>query len=50
MKAQWFDPTDGRLKPVQADALPNHGSHEFAPPEKNASGDGDWVLLLEAAR
>ncbi len=50
MKVQWFDPTDGSLKPVEAEALPNHGSHEFAPPEKNASGDGDWVLLLEAAR
>jgi hypothetical protein len=26
--------------------FPNHGSHEFSPPAKNAAGDSDWVLLL----
>ena len=46
-KAQWFDPADGSLKPAQADALPNKGSHEFTPSGKNAGGDTDWVLLLE---
>ena len=50
MKAHWFDPTDGSLKPVQADALANEGTREFAPPEKNGAGDSDWVLLLETAR
>jgi len=50
IKAQWFDPTDGSLKPVHAEGLPNKGSHEFAPSEKNAAGDSDWVLLLETAR
>ena len=50
VKAHWFDPTDGSQKPVQAHALANQGSHEFAPPEKNAAGDSDWVLLLETAR
>ncbi len=50
IKAQWFDPTDGSLKLVQAEAFSNKGHHEFMPPEKNASGESDWVLLLEAAR
>ena len=50
ISAQWFDPTDASLKPVQGDALPNIGIHEFAPPERNASGDSDWVLLLETTR
>jgi hypothetical protein len=50
IKAHWFDPTDGSLKPVQADAFPNNGSDKFTPPEKNATGDSDWILLLETAR
>ncbi len=49
VKASWFDPTEGSFKPVQAETLPNQGSHEFTPPEKNAAGDSDWVLLLESA-
>ncbi len=47
LRASWFDPTDGSLKPVQAEVLPNIGTREFAPPEKNAAGESDWVLLLE---
>lgn len=48
VKAHWFDPTNGSLTPVQAEVLPNKGLREFVPREKNAAGDGDWVLLLES--
>ncbi len=47
MRANWFDPTDGSLKPAHTEILPNTGSREFAPPEKNAAGESDWILLLE---
>ncbi len=50
LRAQWFDPTDGSLKPVQAEPFPNKGGHDFTPPEKNAAGESDWLLLLEANR
>jgi hypothetical protein len=35
-EAQWFDPTSGEFRKAES----------FTPPEKNAAGDGDWVLLL----
>jgi hypothetical protein len=38
-RARWFDPTDGSLHPA---------SSPFETPGKNAAGDHDWVLLLEA--
>ena len=50
IKANWFDPTQGSLKPVQAGPLLNKGTREFAPPEKNAGGESDWILLLESGR
>ncbi len=48
VEAHWFDPTDGGKQRVQAGVLPNKGNHEFSPPEKNAAGDSDWILLLES--
>jgi len=50
VKARWFDPADGNLKPVQANPIANVGTRDFSPPEKNASGDSDWILLLETFR
>ena len=38
--AQWFDPTDGSMRPAAA---------PFATPDKNAAGDHDWVLVFTSA-
>jgi hypothetical protein len=46
--ARWFDPASGAYLPI-GDGLPNSGEREFTPPEKNAAGDGDFVLVIEAA-
>jgi hypothetical protein len=34
---QWFDPTDGSMRPATA---------PFTTPDKNAAGDHDWVLIF----
>jgi hypothetical protein len=46
--ARWFDPTSGALQAIAGPPFPNTGAHAFAPPAKNATGDADWVLVLEA--
>ena len=43
--AQWFDPSAGTY--TKLGPLPNTGSHTFTPPGNNASGAGDWVLVLQ---
>ena len=48
-KARWFDPSNGTYVDAANEAVPNNGSHQFTPPGKNHAGDGDWLLLLEAA-
>ncbi len=49
IEAVWFDPTSGRM--AQTDQIPadRPGGHTFAPPGLNASGDGDWLLILKAS-
>jgi hypothetical protein len=43
--ARWYDPTAGTFRP--AAPLTHSGSIEtFRPPDKNAAGDGDWLLVL----
>ena len=46
--ARWFDTTSGELKTVVGSPFPNTGTREFTPSGKNAVGDSDWVLVLEA--
>jgi hypothetical protein len=41
---RWFDPTSGSYQGIGT--LPNSGTHSFAPPDVNAAGDRDWVLIL----
>jgi len=50
MSARWYDPTDGTFKNVAGSSLANSGAHNFTPPGKNAAGDSDLVLVLEARR
>jgi hypothetical protein len=49
VSAVWFDPTDGSTRPVVGSPFPNTGERELRPPAKNAAGDADFVLILEAA-
>ena len=45
--ARWFDPTSGRsTEAVREDV---GGRWRFEPPEKNAAGDGDFVLVIKNA-
>jgi hypothetical protein len=46
--ASWFDPTDGSVRAaLDGAAAPDRGVLELRSPERNAAGDGDWVLILE---
>jgi hypothetical protein len=44
--ARWYDPSNAAFMPVAGPLAKT--SQTFTPPGKNASGDGDWVLVLEA--
>jgi hypothetical protein len=45
--AIWFDPTSGQSKPVQGSPFDNDSNHDFTPPNNNAAGEGDFVLVLK---
>lgn len=47
--ARWFDPANGTYVAMDGSPLANAGSRQFTPPGNNSAGDGDWVLVLEAA-
>jgi hypothetical protein len=47
--ARWYDPTNGQYADIDGSPFANMGSKEFTPPGHNSSGDGDWVLVLEAS-
>jgi hypothetical protein len=46
--ARWFDPTNGKTTTIGGTPIPEHGKQSFTTPGKNAAGDGDFVLILEA--
>ncbi|WP_172628026.1 DUF4038 domain-containing protein [Bradyrhizobium ivorense] len=46
--ARWYDPTSGEYADVKESPFANEGSRVFMPSGANKSGDGDWVLVLEA--
>jgi hypothetical protein len=46
--ARWYDPTSGQFLSAADKHLSNTGLFTFKPPDHNSSGDGDWVLVLEA--
>lgn len=46
--ARWYDPSNGKFREIDGSPLAAEGSKTFATPEKNADGDEDWVLVLEA--
>jgi hypothetical protein len=45
---RWYDPTCGEFMDVKGSPFANAGIRRFTPPGSNRSGDGDWVLVLEA--
>jgi hypothetical protein len=47
--ARWYDPTTGIFTPVAGSPFANRGTHHFTPTANNAEGNGDWVLVLQAA-
>jgi hypothetical protein len=49
-KAQWYDPTNGKSQAIAEIAPANSPTPSVTPPPKNAAGDPDWVLVLEAAK
>jgi hypothetical protein len=48
VKAQWIDPSNGNASTVSGSPFPAFGTRSLQPAASNASGYGDWVLLLEA--
>jgi hypothetical protein len=47
--ARWYDPTNGEYTDIDGFPFANTGDRRFTPPRSNSSGDGDWVLVLEAS-
>ncbi len=47
-KARWFDPSSGAWRTVAGAPFAKGGAREFTPPGKNASGAGDWLLVIES--
>ncbi len=45
--ARWYDPTNGNSATISGSPFSNSGSRQFVPTGNNASGAGDWVLVLE---
>ena len=46
--ARWYDPTSGEYAAVRDTPFANAGSRTFTPSQANKSGEGDWVLVLDA--
>jgi len=47
--ARWYDPTSAEYADVKGSPFANEGSRQFMPSGANKSGEGDWVLVLEAS-
>jgi Protein of unknown function (DUF4038)/Putative collagen-binding domain of a collagenase len=45
--ARWYDPTSGNFRAIGDSPFTNMNGRRFNPPNSNAGGDGDWVLVLE---
>lgn len=48
--ARWYDPSSGRFLEASGSPFPASASRVFVQERKNASGHGDWVLLLQTAK
>lgn len=50
VRVHWYDPTTGDVSTLPGLSMPASGSRTFVPYAHNASGDSDWVLVLESER
>lgn len=48
LRVRWYDPTDGRFAEVPGSPFATTGERTFIPTGNNASGDTDWVLVIES--
>jgi hypothetical protein len=48
VQARWYDPAKGTYRPVRGTPFRNAGQVRLKAPGKNADGDSDWVLVLNA--
>jgi Protein of unknown function (DUF4038)/Putative collagen-binding domain of a collagenase len=46
--ARWFDPANGKFTAVTGSPFSNAGQKDLTPPGRNADGDTDWALVLDA--
>jgi hypothetical protein len=49
VRAQWYDPTNGKYATIPGSPVARSGKRSLSPPGKNHEGDQDWVLVLTAA-
>ena len=47
VQATWYDPTNGQSRSITGSPFDNKGTRDFLPPDRNAAGDPDFVLVLE---
>jgi hypothetical protein len=50
VKVQWVDPRSGTTTTASGSPLPAFGTASLRPAGNNASGFGDWVLVLESTQ
>jgi len=48
VNASWYDPTNGLYTIIEGSPFPNNGSYQFTPPDNNADGDSDWMIVFES--
>jgi hypothetical protein len=46
VRAQWYDPTDGRYSAIHGSPVRRTATRRFTVPGPNHEGDPDWVLVL----
>jgi hypothetical protein len=47
-QANWFDPTNGKIKAIPDFAANTEKPATVTPPGRNSAGDQDWVLVLKS--
>ena len=50
VRARWYDPVSGDYQETEKSGFRNIGVFQFQPPDKNAGGDSDFVLLLQTEK
>ena len=48
-RVSWYDPSNGTWAAIEGSPFASSTPLTFTPPQQNAAGDGDWVLVLDVA-